>query len=729
MNALIALLPKNDPLRTVHKVQKAYTYLRAANEYGAMPLIESFRWPCTTNCAPAVSDQELYTQAVTLLQDAADDVVEASLGDLDLMFGGDMGLWKKLANTLLLQTAMRMYTHVDARCAMGNCGPYTKAQLETMIQSSIQGGVLTDRDAKIFGSFLEDALLAGYGLTDGVVYATSATLLASTEVGPTVGGFSLGPFSKTLVDGLKGDPRLSRYTHKAAKRDWVMSSQMYELLAPDLPASSIAGHTVTQVYEVTFDSISPSMSIEQTKKDVYDALSQNVLSYKAKRTFLTKVKVPYGYPQVTNLNAATRQVFCDSIWFAYGDNSSPDCNVQFENKVVKFETFEKEELGQCATAYIRLIETNPETNPNTLGDLFANVTIAETKLGLSETPPARYDTDVWEWNAIRAQSGLGPITLTKDDLVMRNNLEAFKQNVINRQVRDAWRSGKDDYVRYVDWTGNEELATSCMELPEIVEVEKVAIEAKTTDGATAAVTIGGTNFTVRREMTVPIPDDTYLGVPPRINFEIEGSTNYGFSRVGPEVWDPAFQWGSRVPTPDDFGVGGYHHIITAAETNLLLAEATVYGLTSAHGTAESLVKTAVQHSYEQFRAEGTAPLPDYTGKTTQQKLEHIWQQKWLAVFPDVLSAWNIIRETGVPHSLYQVPDGKYSDMGKTNGRVPQRMEYPLPRWAPAFQKALPGYLDSRNTPLWWSKTAVDPKWNATFVDGLETGLSYRVEAP
>lgn len=137
----------------------------------------------------------------------------------------------------------------------------------------------------------------------------------------------------------------------------------------------------------------------------------------------------------------------------------------------------------------------------------------------------------------------------------------------------------------------------------------------------------------------------------------------------------------------------------ASEVYFLRAEAAlVWG--GAFGDAESLYTQGIQASFDEngvsssvasYMASGNTPCdvkeiwgtnfaaqttatPEFTG-TTEQKLEKIIIQKWLALFPNGQEAWTEFRRTGYP-KLFPCTNNRGSSQGVNATDGVRRMTYP-----------------------------------------------------
>lgn len=136
------------------------------------------------------SQESIYKDMLNKLDAAASAIGSGpdQVGAADVIYGGDFGKWKKLANSLMLRLAMRI-SNVDPGTA------------QTFVQKAIAGGVMTSNDDMCFVP-----MSAGPSLwfnTNGL----SRALIPDDWGGDSVMG-------KTLIDFLKSrnDPRLLIYS-------------------------------------------------------------------------------------------------------------------------------------------------------------------------------------------------------------------------------------------------------------------------------------------------------------------------------------------------------------------------------------------------------------------------------------------------------------------------------------------------------------------------------------
>src|SRR5690606_34401452 len=89
---------------------KAYYFWNVTDRWGDVPYTEALRG--AEDFTPAYDTQEsIYNALFALLKEANDMAPEPTLQG-DIVYGGDMTKWKKLANTIRLLMALRL-SNVD----------------------------------------------------------------------------------------------------------------------------------------------------------------------------------------------------------------------------------------------------------------------------------------------------------------------------------------------------------------------------------------------------------------------------------------------------------------------------------------------------------------------------------------------------------------------------------------------------------------------------------------
>jgi hypothetical protein len=177
--------------------------------------------------------------------------------------------------------------------------------------------------------------------------------------------------------------------------------------------------------------------------------------------------------------------------------------------------------------------------------------------------------------------------------------------------------------------------------------------------------------------------------------------------------------------------------MNAAETAFLYAEGALRGWNMG-GSAEYYYSKGIQLSFEQWGASGATAYeddevrrpkrhedpvnPSYsyrsgdvssvtvkwdTNASSEENLERIITQKWIANFPNGIEAWSEYRRTGYPRLM---PVIENLSGGKVNSaRMARRLVYPQSEYVnngENLNEALTNYLggpDTMGTDVWWAK--------------------------
>ena len=94
--------------------------------------------------------------------------------------------------------------------------------------------------------------------------------------------------------------------------------------------------------------------------------------------------------------------------------------------------------------------------------------------------------------------------------------------------------------------------------------------------------------------------------------------------------------------------------------------------------------------------------------TTDENLEKIATQRWIAAYTDGFEAWAVVRKTGYPASLADgVDDGDIFGKGDINGAYPTRMRYGNGAYSTNGDNLNVAIgrqgSDLMDTKLWWAK--------------------------
>ncbi len=142
-------------------------------------------------------------------------------------------------------------------------------------------------------------------------------------------------------------------------------------------------------------------------------------------------------------------------------------------------------------------------------------------------------------------------------------------------------------------------------------------------------------------------------------------------------------------------------LITFAEQNFILAEATLDGDYTAGLDAMTYLEAAIASSFEQFEVK----MPEeYMAGRSSVTLEMIMKEKWKALFSQGVEAWTEYRRTGFP--VLPTPDPRA--VLENEGQVPTRLQYPESEYSLNLVNveegvALNGGPDNKLTKLWWAE--------------------------
>jgi hypothetical protein len=205
-------------------------------------------------------------------------------------------------------------------------------------------------------------------------------------------------------------------------------------------------------------------------------------------------------------------------------------------------------------------------------------------------------------------------------------------------------------------------------------------------------------------VTMP-EEENYIGQPIRLNGQMNSYAQFGFfCRPSEDVIRQKNTGGTATPET----------VLLSADAFFLHAEAIVKGFTTGDaqehyqkGIAEAMRVWGVDDgSIEAFLA--TEDMALLNG-TSEENLEKISVQRWIANYTDGYEAWSIVRDSGYPKSLAEgVSDYDIYGPGTiTAGGYPQRLRY-----GSGLQASNPDNYnaaisrqgaDMQETKLWWAK--------------------------
>jgi len=118
-------------LHQMGRIFQAYTYMVLTDEYGDIPYTGGGKGYTEQNFFPAYDpQQQIYTDIIKELGEAAAALnPSGKIETGDVLYGGNVGQWKKFAYSLMLRAGMRL-SKVDA------------AKAQSTVQAAFQGGVI-----------------------------------------------------------------------------------------------------------------------------------------------------------------------------------------------------------------------------------------------------------------------------------------------------------------------------------------------------------------------------------------------------------------------------------------------------------------------------------------------------------------------------------------------------------------------------------------------------------
>lgn len=240
------------------------------------------------------------------------------------------------------------------------------------------------------------------------------------------------------------------------------------------------------------------------------------------------------------------------------------------------------------------------------------------------------------------------------------------------------------------------------------EGENVALFDKHIDFIVALLDSSNATYTRTDDadgVTITMPENTnYVGFPTRANGRIKPYLDTNLFAKPADI----------VVNKKNTGAPIFPYLVmTAAESHFMVAEAITKGLAS--GDAQSHYQTGLRHAMRLWDVDEAEIDAFITSKdmanlngTTEQNMEKIALQRWLANYTNGFEAWAIVRDTGYPSALYQgVTDADIFELGDLNGAYPQRMRYGAATYNTngANTESAIGVQgpDMQGTKLWWAK--------------------------
>ena len=205
------------------------------------------------------------------------------------------------------------------------------------------------------------------------------------------------------------------------------------------------------------------------------------------------------------------------------------------------------------------------------------------------------------------------------------------------------------------------------------------------------------------ELTITMDENThYVGLPLRTSDGLQRYLNAKlFSDPADNLTQQLNQGKEMFPTP----------IMLAADTHFMIAEAILRGLHT--GDASAYYQSGLRKAMEFWERISGASLDESNmsplSGTTDEMMEQVSTQRWLANYSNSLESWSIVRKTGYPSSALTTSsdDDIISFAGDLNGGYPYRLRYGTGVYDSnkanvdaAVDKQGP---DKQSTKLWWAK--------------------------
>ena len=208
--------------QAIARILKAWSVSKLTDTYGDVPYSESCLPQDQAIYNPKYDTQKsIYEDLFKELKEAAAqlDASKASFGNADLIYGGDVAKWKKLANSLRLRMALRV-RYVDQALAQAQLSDLTEAGLMTSLSEDAY--ILNNTDfpdhlnpryyrivnySTISEEVQTHMVMINTMLNDGINIDPRIRLYADTVMAPWKGGTSPNGYSFPYVE-YRGSPTL-----------------------------------------------------------------------------------------------------------------------------------------------------------------------------------------------------------------------------------------------------------------------------------------------------------------------------------------------------------------------------------------------------------------------------------------------------------------------------------------------------------------------------------------
>jgi hypothetical protein len=138
-----ALQAEQDNKIAIIKIHEVYAYQYLVDNFGNVPFTEALD---INNITPAYDDAEtIYYSIADSLQAAIailDPTADGFRASGDLIYGGDVGQWKKFANSLLLKIGLRL-------------ADFNNSKADALVSAAVSGGVFESNEDNANFAFIE----------------------------------------------------------------------------------------------------------------------------------------------------------------------------------------------------------------------------------------------------------------------------------------------------------------------------------------------------------------------------------------------------------------------------------------------------------------------------------------------------------------------------------------------------------------------------------------------
>lgn len=205
------------------------------------------------------------------------------------------------------------------------------------------------------------------------------------------------------------------------------------------------------------------------------------------------------------------------------------------------------------------------------------------------------------------------------------------------------------------------------------------------------------------DLTITMPENTnYVGLPSRLSPKVKSYMHAKFFSDPADIITQKTNEGQPLfPTV----------VMTSADSHFMIAEAIVKGL--ATGDANTFYQLGLEKAMAIWDVAPTAEFSSSSmgslSGTTEEKLEKIATQRWLANYTNGYEGWAIVRDTGYPASAVITSDNNdiISFAGEMNGLQAHRLRYGTSVYSSNADNANAAVsqqgADKMTTKLWFAK--------------------------